>query len=382
MTLGPWYLVTPKLTEAPLILIARLLLAVVALQVVLFAVWVATGAGPVGSTPFGVLVGQWAFFVWCRLIIGLVFPLVVSWAAVQTARSVDGVGDGAALHQRRTIAAGTILAAGLYFGAGLLVCGGSVRSGVAARVRVRLFAMQRAWRERGRFRSSCQPARRSRTRGRRSSRSIHGSRRAGRRSGSRSTRSTPMRTRRSVTATSSRVRRSAAARSPAERGAADLEVREHLRHVDPPELGDRLATDADGAIVGSSAGRDLAGDGGSGPGGGGRAALAGRGGPGHRRTRRWRSRPRRIADEIAERFGVERVAIVHRPASALGEVSVAVVAVSPHRTRRSRRPLRDRRDEGPGAHLEGRALRRRPRLIGEPARSGLGGGDHGADGRR
>jgi MoaE-MoaD fusion protein len=40
----------------------------------------------------------------------------------------------------------------------------------------------------------------------------------------------------------------------------------------------------------------------------------------------------RIADEIAERFGVERIAIVHRTGEVpLGEASVAVVAVSPHR---------------------------------------------------
>jgi MoaE-MoaD fusion protein len=39
-----------------------------------------------------------------------------------------------------------------------------------------------------------------------------------------------------------------------------------------------------------------------------------------------------IADEIAGRFGVERVAIVHRTGEVpLGEVSIAVVAVSPHR---------------------------------------------------
>ena len=39
-----------------------------------------------------------------------------------------------------------------------------------------------------------------------------------------------------------------------------------------------------------------------------------------------------IADEIAARFGVERVAIVHRTGEVpLGEVSIAVVAVSPHR---------------------------------------------------
>ena len=39
-----------------------------------------------------------------------------------------------------------------------------------------------------------------------------------------------------------------------------------------------------------------------------------------------------IADEIAERFGVERLAIVHRTGEVpLGEVLIAVVAVSPHR---------------------------------------------------
>jgi MoaE-MoaD fusion protein len=39
-----------------------------------------------------------------------------------------------------------------------------------------------------------------------------------------------------------------------------------------------------------------------------------------------------IADEIAERFGVERLAIVHRTGDVpLGEASIVVVAVSPHR---------------------------------------------------
>jgi molybdopterin synthase catalytic subunit len=39
-----------------------------------------------------------------------------------------------------------------------------------------------------------------------------------------------------------------------------------------------------------------------------------------------------IADEIATRFGVDRLAIVHRLGKVpLGEVSIAVVAVSPHR---------------------------------------------------
>jgi len=39
-----------------------------------------------------------------------------------------------------------------------------------------------------------------------------------------------------------------------------------------------------------------------------------------------------IADEIADRFGVERLAIVHRTGEVpLGEASIAVVAVAPHR---------------------------------------------------
>jgi hypothetical protein len=122
MILGHWYLVTPKLPEAPLILISRILLGVVGLQVVLFAVWVATGAGPGGGGPFTVLYGQWALFVWLRLIVGLIFPLIVSWAAVQTARSRSMESATGLLYINvGTIAAGTILAAGLYFGAGLLV---------------------------------------------------------------------------------------------------------------------------------------------------------------------------------------------------------------------------------------------------------------------
>ena len=121
MILGHWYLVTPKLPEAPLVLIARLLLVVVALQLVLFLVWVATGAGP-DLGPFQALLGPWALFVWLRLIVGLAFPLVVSWAAVQTARSRSMESATGLLYiDVGAIAAGTILAAGLYFGAGMLV---------------------------------------------------------------------------------------------------------------------------------------------------------------------------------------------------------------------------------------------------------------------
>lgn len=122
MILGHWYLVTPRLPEGPLILLARSLLAVVVLQVVLFWAWVATGAGPAGGAPFAALVGPWALFVWLRLIVGLVFPLIVSWASVQTARSRSMESATGLLYINvGSIAAGTILAAGLYFGAGVLV---------------------------------------------------------------------------------------------------------------------------------------------------------------------------------------------------------------------------------------------------------------------
>jgi hypothetical protein len=122
MILGHWYLVTPKLPEQPLVLFARALTVILGLQVALFVVWVATGAGPAGTAPFAVLGGEWALFVWLRLLVGLVFPLIVSWAAIQTARSRSMESATGLLYINvGSIAAGTILAAGLYFGAGVLV---------------------------------------------------------------------------------------------------------------------------------------------------------------------------------------------------------------------------------------------------------------------
>jgi len=122
MVLGHWYLVTPKLPEAPLVRFATALAIVVAAQVVLFFVWTGLGAGPAGQPGFGALAGTWAWFVWLRLLVGLVFPLVVSWAAVRTARTRSMESATGLLYiDVGTIAAGTILAAGLYFGAGLLV---------------------------------------------------------------------------------------------------------------------------------------------------------------------------------------------------------------------------------------------------------------------
>jgi len=122
MILGHWYLVTPKLAEAPLILFARVLAIVLAAQLGLFVVWLAIGAGPSGQPGFASLGGSSALFIWLRLIVGLAFPRVISWAAIQTAktRSMESA-TGLLYIDVAAIAASTIVAAGLYFGAGLLV---------------------------------------------------------------------------------------------------------------------------------------------------------------------------------------------------------------------------------------------------------------------
>jgi hypothetical protein len=122
MILGHWYLVTPKLPELPLVRFSRWLGWALVAQLVLFALWIGLGAGPAGSPAFAALFGPWALFVWLRLLVGLVFPIIVSWAAVQTARTRSMESATGLLYINvGTIAAGTILAAGLYFGAGLLV---------------------------------------------------------------------------------------------------------------------------------------------------------------------------------------------------------------------------------------------------------------------
>jgi molybdopterin converting factor subunit 1 len=101
------------------------------------------------------------------------------------------------------------------------------------------------------------------------------------------------------------------------------------------ELGDRLATDEDGAIVGFL-GRTRRSPGTPAPGQEAEAARhAGRSVDSLAYEAHETMAIRvleSIADEVAERFGVERLAIVHRTGDVpLGEVSIAVVAVAPHR---------------------------------------------------
>jgi hypothetical protein len=121
MILGHWYLVTPKLSTGPALLMSRAMLGIVAVQLVLFVLWVGLGIGTT-QAPLEPLTGPWALFVWLRLLVSLVFPLIVSWAAVQTVktRSMESA-TGLLYINVALIAAGTIDAAGLYFGAGLLV---------------------------------------------------------------------------------------------------------------------------------------------------------------------------------------------------------------------------------------------------------------------
>ncbi|HET7677280.1 MAG TPA: hypothetical protein VFK38_05450 [Candidatus Limnocylindrales bacterium] len=121
MILGHWYLVTPHLSERPLVLAARALTLVLALQLALFVVWAALGLGTDGR-PFAALVGGAAIFVWLRLLVGLAFPLVLSWMAERTARSRSMESATGLLYiDTAAILAGTIVATALWVGAGLLV---------------------------------------------------------------------------------------------------------------------------------------------------------------------------------------------------------------------------------------------------------------------
>jgi molybdopterin synthase catalytic subunit len=144
------------------------------------------------------------------------------------------------------------------------------------------------------------------------------------------------------------------------------------------ELEDRLATDEDGAVVGFI-GRTRVSPGTPAPGQEAEAARhAGRlvqslGYEAHE-TMALRVLGQ-IADEIAERFGVERLAIVHRTGEvALGEASIAIVAVAAHRDA-AFRAVRYAIDETKARAPIWKAERFRDGhvWIGEPARTGAPG---------
>ena len=165
-----------------------------------------------------------------------------------------------------------------------------------------------------------------------------------------------------------------------------IETKEHpgriLEIVDRPlgrailaDLEERLATDADGAVVGFI-GRTRISPGTPAPGQEAEAARhAGRSveSLGYEAHESMALRVlATIADEIVDRFGVERLAIVHRTGEVpLGEASIAVVAVAPHRDaafRAARYAIDETKARAPIWKAE--RFRDGHVWIGEPAREG------------
>jgi hypothetical protein len=114
MVLAHWYLVTPKLPESPLLLLSRALGVGVAVQLALFLVWQLMGFGGFGA--------GWDFFAALRLLIGLIFPALLTYAGWRTARARSMESATGLLYiDLGAVITGTILASGLFFGAGILV---------------------------------------------------------------------------------------------------------------------------------------------------------------------------------------------------------------------------------------------------------------------
>ena len=118
--LAHWYLVTPRISEQPLVLTTRLLTVAISLQLLLFLVWLAVGY-PSGA-PFAALTGPQALFVWLRLLVGILFPLLLCWMAWKTAqtRSMESA-TGLLYIELALVLASTIVGAGLAFAVGVLV---------------------------------------------------------------------------------------------------------------------------------------------------------------------------------------------------------------------------------------------------------------------
>ena len=120
VVLAHWYLVTPRISERPILLACRILFWTLVVQLLLYWVWIAAGT-PDGE-PFAALTGPNAVFVWLRLLVGLVFPLLLVWMAWRTAltRSMEST-TGLLYIELAVVLSSTIVAAGLVFGEGLLV---------------------------------------------------------------------------------------------------------------------------------------------------------------------------------------------------------------------------------------------------------------------
>jgi hypothetical protein len=121
IVLGHWYLVTPKISEQPLILQCRLLLGTLIAQALLFVVWTTLGGGP-GQAGFSVFTTGPVLLVALRLLVTIAFPIVLVWMAWRTAttRSMESA-TGLLYINFAAVLAGTIGAAALYTANGILV---------------------------------------------------------------------------------------------------------------------------------------------------------------------------------------------------------------------------------------------------------------------
>jgi hypothetical protein len=121
IVLGHWYLVTPRISERPLILQARWLLLAVLVQLLLFVTWTTLGGGP-GQGAFEALTGANALLVIMRGLVTILFPAVLcymGWRTAQT-RSMESA-TGLLYINLAAVMAGTIGAAALYVSSGILV---------------------------------------------------------------------------------------------------------------------------------------------------------------------------------------------------------------------------------------------------------------------
>ena len=121
IALGHWYLVTPRLSERPLILQARMILAALVVQGLLFVVWATLGGG-VDQDPWEALAGPSALLAILRGVITIAFPIVLAYMALRTAqtRSMESA-TGLLYINLAAVLAGTIGAGALYVSSGVLI---------------------------------------------------------------------------------------------------------------------------------------------------------------------------------------------------------------------------------------------------------------------
>ena len=121
IALGHWYLVTPKLSERPLMLEIRMLFAALIVQALLFVVWTTLGGG-VDQEAWEALSGPSSLLVILRGGITILFPLILVYMALRTAqtRSMESA-TGLLYINLAAVLAGTIGAGYLYVTSGLLV---------------------------------------------------------------------------------------------------------------------------------------------------------------------------------------------------------------------------------------------------------------------